>query len=108
MTECMHDVANHIENLLQELPYHVSERDKEKIEIILDLYYNEKDQKRCCDKRKILLTLTLGLNGHINGDVHRLLLTLSEVQRILYLSDEHRTPREVLNYTILLLNISII
>ena len=52
-------------------------------------------ERRCCNWRKILLVLTLSLND-IDGKVLRLLKTLSEVQRILYLRDDQRTAVEVL------------
>ena len=74
----------------------MSLKDKDEIGKILCIYNNEKDLKRCCDNRKILLVLTLGLYGIINGEIHRLFMTLSEIQRILYLNDEYRTPCEVL------------
>ena len=96
MIECMHDIAGHIDNLLEELPHHMSENDKSKITEILIVYNAEKEQKRCCDRRKILVTLTHALYGKINGKIHRLLKTLSEIQRILYLNDEFRTPKEIL------------
>ena len=96
MTECMHDVANHIDNIIAELPNHVDEDDKLKIDEILEIYNNEKEQKRCCDKRKILLQLTLALDEEITGKIIKLLKTFCEIQRILYLEDESRTQREVL------------
>ena len=57
MVEGMHDLANHIENLLKELPHHMKESDKEKFENIMSVFNQEKDKKRCCDWRKILLIL---------------------------------------------------
>ena len=53
MTEPMHDIAGHIENILKELPHHVSEHDKCEIEHFLQPYQSSKEVKRCCDKRKI-------------------------------------------------------
>ena len=43
-----------------------------------------------------MLLLTKNLYYKIDGDVHRLLRTLSEIQRILYLGDDFRTPKEIL------------
>ena len=40
----------------------------------------EKEKKRCCDKRKILLQLTQNLHYEIDGRVHRLLRSSSEIQ----------------------------
>ena len=39
----------------------------------------EKERKRCCDWRRILLFLTHSLYHKIDGKVHRLLKTLSEI-----------------------------
>ena len=55
LVECMHDVANHIDNLLVELPHHVKPEDKTELMTISDHLNKEKEVKRCCDKRKILL-----------------------------------------------------
>ena len=46
------------------------------------------------NKRKILLLLTQNL--HYDGHVHMLLRSLSEIQRILYLGDDFRTSKEIL------------
>ena len=81
MVECMHDIAHHIGNILLELPNHLQLDDKIKINEMLDALNAEKEKKRCCDRR---------------GDVHRFLRTLSEIQRILYLGDDFRTPKEIL------------
>ena len=96
LVECMHDVANHIDNLLVELPHHVKPEDKTELMTILDHLNKEKEVKRCCDKRKKLLQVTKNLQYKIDGNVHRLLRTLCEIQRILYLGDDFRTTTEIL------------
>ena len=40
--------------------------------------------------------MTQTLRHEIDGLVHKLLRTLSEIQRILYLGDDFRTPKEIL------------
>ena len=52
-----------------------------------------------CDKRKILLQLTQNLHYEIDGCVHMLLRSLSEIQRILYLGDDFRTSKEIYDCT---------
>ena len=96
LVESMHDVACHIDNIFLELPRHLKPDDKIKMMDLLEALNSEKDKKRCCDKRKFLLILTKDLHFKIDGNVHRLLRTLAEIQRILYLSDDFRTPKEVL------------
>lgn len=84
------------ENILSELPFHLKPRDKETFKNYFDTYKGEKDQKRCCDWRKILLQLTQMLHFKIDGLVHRLFRTLTEIQRILYLDDDYRNAKEIL------------
>ena len=98
MVESMHDIAGHIDNILEELPHaHILNGDeKSKIKNILEMYYREKDRKRCCDRRKILLYMTNSLHHQINGKIDRLLMTLSEIQRILYLGEDFRTAKNIL------------
>ena len=95
MIEPMHDIAGHTENILTELPHHMRPKDKKLFDKSFSICKAEKERRMCCDWRKILLVLTLSLNG-IDGKVLRLLKTLSEVQRILYLRDDQRTPVKVL------------
>ena len=73
MMECMHDIAGHIDNILEELAHHLNISDKQKFDEILQVYHSEKDKKRCCDKRKILLQMTHFLCYKINGKVLKLL-----------------------------------
>ena len=98
MVECMHDIANHIDNILDELPHHLNKKDDDKVKFaqMIEIYKAGKEKKRCCDKRKILLQLTQNLRDEIDGLVHKLLRTLSEIQRILYLGDDFRSPEEIL------------
>ena len=55
----------------------------EKFTEMVETHKAEKEKKRCCDKRKILLQLTQNLHYEIDGCVHRSLRSLSEIQRIL-------------------------
>ena len=96
LVESMHDIAYHIDNLLVELPNHVKLQDKEKIIELLNVLNSEKSKKRCCDKRRMLLILAKELHLKIDGNVDKIFRTLSEIQRILYLDDDYRTPKEIL------------
>ena len=96
MVECMHDISGHIENIIEELPSHCSLEDQQIITSFIDVYNEEKDKKRCCDRRLFLLQLTKGIYQKVNGKIFKMLKTLSEVQRILYLGDDYRTPKQIL------------
>ena len=96
LVECMHGIANHIDNILVELPNHIKSEGKVKMIELLAVLNKEKETKRCCDKRKILLQVTKCLQYKIDGNVYKLLRTLCEMQRTLYLGDDFRTPKEIL------------
>ena len=81
MVECMH--AGHIDNVFQS--FHVT----------WTLVINKNLMKYYSDMRKILLQMTHSLYYKINGKVQKLLKTLSEIQRILYLGDDFRTPKNI-------------
>ena len=58
MIECMHDLAHHIENALEELPHHLSDPHKSQLNDMLKILKLEKEKRRCCDWRKMLLIIT--------------------------------------------------
>ena len=58
MVECMHDIANHIDNILEELPHHLNKKgdDKVKFTQMIEIYKAEKEKngvaisvKYCCN-----------------------------------------------------------
>ena len=69
-------------------------KDKELFVKSFSICKAEKERRCCCDRKKMLLVMTLSLDG-IGRKVLRLLKTLSEVQMILYLCDDQRTAVEV-------------
>ena len=76
LIECMHDIANHIDNLLVELPNHIRPEDRSKMTHLLGILNKEKVVKHCCDKRKILLQVMKGLQYEIDGNISKLFGTL--------------------------------
>ena len=83
LIECMHDIANHIDNLLVELPNHIRPEGRSKMTHLLGILNQEKAVKRCCDKRKILLQVIKGLQYEIDSNISKLFWTLCEIQRII-------------------------
>ena len=51
MMECMHDIAGHIDNTLEELPRHLNITDKQTFDEILYVYHSEKDKKYVIGKK---------------------------------------------------------
>ena len=93
LIEGMHDIANHIDNLLVELPNHLRPEDRSKMTHLLEILNQGNVVKRFCDKRKMLQVMK---GYEIDGNVSKLLGTLCEIQRILYLGEDFRTPKEIL------------
>ena len=92
----MHDIGGHICNIIEELPHHLPDNERALFNQILDICYRNKDSNRVVDKRKAILFLTVHLDGKVSNKVIRLLKTLTEIQRILYLKENDRTMQEVL------------
>lgn len=98
--EPLHDVGNHIENFFTEFPKHLTEEESKTMEEAIDLCLGNKDNKRTVDYR-IALVKTAGFlhkSGVMSETALAALDTLIEVQRILYLAEEKRSPKEILRY----------
>ena len=94
--EALHCTMNHIKNVLQELPHHITDIDtliklKELLQIQLS-----KEKLRGVDYRKTLIVITTALYTHLNRSFKALLLTLCEIIQICYMQDELRSPKVVL------------
>ena len=73
--ECMHDIAGHIEHVLVQLPNFIrNETQKNDYTQLFNVLNTEKERKRCCDWRRILLVITFQLYHKIDGKVHKLLI----------------------------------
>ena len=74
--EALHCSMNHIKNLLQELPHHITDIDKFiKLKEILAIQFS-KDKIRGVDVRKILIFVTIALYPMATREVRLLLVTL--------------------------------
>ena len=94
--EALHCTMNHIKNILQELPHHITDIDiliklKELLQIQLS-----KDKLRGVDYRKTLIFVTIALYTQLYHDFKALLVTLCEIIQIFYSQDEARSPKMVL------------
>ena len=56
--EPLHDVAHHIENLLEELPHHLKQDDKKQLEDTVEMCLGGKNSKRGVDYRAALIKTT--------------------------------------------------
>ena len=96
LVEPMHDIGGHIVNIFEELPHHLTITDQKIFNEALHTSYKLKETQRNVDRRKSLLMITAAIYGKINNKVLRLLKTLVEIQRIIYLQECGRTSQEIL------------
>ena len=88
--ELLHDISYHTKNLYSEIPHHF--KDKKKIENIINTSFKNKAAKNSSDYRESLVTITkLFLDTYPNQYITQILLTMSEIQKILYQPDNLRT-----------------
>ena len=94
--EALHCSMNHIKNILEEIPHHISDIDTLiKLKEILAVQLN-KEKKRGVDYRKTLIYLTIALYQTTTHDVRALLATLCEMVEIFYAQDRKRSPKLIL------------
>ena len=94
--EALHCSMNHIKNVLQELPHHITDIDALiKLKEILSIQYS-KDKLRGVDYRKTLIYVTIALYPVANRNIRLLLVTLCEMIEIYYAQDEARSPKMIL------------
>lgn len=100
--EPLHDVSHHIENLLTELPHHLSSKEKKAMQECIASCMGTNDIKRGCDWREthIMTTSYLQKKKLLSDKPMQALETLTEIQRILYTSNEDRDPQTILRYYI--------
>ena len=97
--EPMHDIAGHIKNVLTEFPNHLDKPEKECFEKAYNVSFGSKENNRACDYRRGLIELTFAIKDEISDyETLEILLTLIEIQRILYSDADERTPRQILQF----------
>ena len=96
--EPLHDIGHHIENFLTEYPRHLTTAESNLIDETVELCIGGKDTKRCVDYRSPLVKLA-GV-AHQYGTMSKEALlaidSLVDIQRILYLDEENRSPALIL------------
>ena len=96
-TEPLHDISNHIKNIYHELPFHVDKADKSLVTKAIERSFNGKKAKNSADHRKSLLILCSFFNEKFtNSYLTETLMTLAEIQEILYSPEKERNVVKVL------------
>ena len=94
----LHDLKEHINNILKELPKHLTDEEKTLFEEVIEAVLSTKEKLRgpdyhlCC----IVLALHLGSNCHLT--IRRLLYSLAELCELLYTPSDKCTPRHSMRH----------
>ena len=97
-TEPLHDLKEHIKNILTELPELLSQPELEIFNRVKEAVVESKDKLRGCDYRFWAVTLALQLNNKARLTIAQLLGTLAELSELCYASAEKRTPKFILRF----------
>lgn len=95
-TEPLHDVKEHIANVVSEITHHLTDVEKVAFQQTLELVSGTKDQLRGSDYREMAIVLAKQLRGIVSDKVQILLDTMTEISSILYAKLEERCPRSIL------------
>ena len=100
--EPLHDLTNVIQNLIVELPNHVTDKStKTELERFYTTTIGDKTQVKGSDARIYLVRLAkkvddLHVDGKISEDIKNMINSLVEIQNIAYSPADKRSPRTVL------------
>ena len=101
LMEPMHDNHNHIKNVFHELPHHFLDEKKDIVNFIA-ASFNGKGILRCVDYRKSLLLTALHCQQKYPDSVMTdIFVTPSQIQELLYLSDNQRSCQKILKLYVL-------
>jgi len=82
--EPLHAIGHHINNLFEEIPRHLPKKERGVFERTLKAAFSSRQVKRGKDYRNALLQLTTAVDGRIDDKIVQILISLCEIQEILY------------------------
>ena len=94
--EPLHDLKEHINNLLKELPKHLTDEEKVLFQEAVEAVISTKEKLRGSDYHLCCVVLALHLGGNCRLTIRRLLYSLAERCELLYTPAEKRTPQFIL------------
>ena len=94
--EPLHDLKEYINNLLKELPKHLTNEEKVLFEEAVEAVISTKEKLRGSDYRLCCVVLALHLGDNCRLTVRRLVYTLAELCELLYAPAEKRSSRFIL------------
>ena len=96
LVEPLHDLKEHINNILQELPKHLTNEEKPLFEEAIEAVLSTKEKLRGADYRLCCIVLTLHLGSNCHLSIRRLLYSLAELCELLYTPSDKCTPQFIL------------
>jgi len=99
--EPLHDYCGDVENILNELPYHLDEQTRKVMQSTLDYVWGSRKNKRGCDYRRAMCHLPSVMFSVAPSSVNKLLAVTAEIGAIVYGKSHKRSPRRVLRLHIL-------
>ena len=99
--EPLHDLKEHINNFLLELPKHLTNEEKCLLEEAVEAVISTKEKLRGTDYRLCSVVLALHLGNNCRLTIRRLLYTLAELCELLYAPAEKCTPGSFCGCTML-------
>ena len=96
--EPMHDIAHHLEHILDKIPEFLEKKIKQKFIDALKVSYTNKTIYRCCDHRLALAKVLVHLGNNLLCKYYAILYTLTETQHIIYLEEYVTTNQQILRH----------
>ena len=95
-SEGLHDIKDHIKNILHELPCHLDDESKKAFAAFYEKELGSRAMARGSDYRRAVLKLPAVLKNTASTKVNQLVNTLAELSLLLYITEEDRSPRLIL------------
>ena len=94
--EPLHDISHHTQNIYDELPYHLPKEMKTAFKKVKDSSFNGKEAKNGSDYRdSLIIVATWFLQNHPFHFATDIIITLAEIQEILYSPETKRSIQSV-------------
>ena len=90
--EPLHDLKEHINNILKELPTHLTDEEKTLFEEAIEAVPSTKEKLRGADYRLCCIVIALHLGSNCRLSIRRLLYNLAELCELLYTPSDKRSP----------------
>ena len=97
-TEPLHDVKDHIKNLMTEIPKHLTKDESPEFKKLCEVLFDGKDKIRGTDYRKGCLITSKYMHGKWRDCIQRVFNTMVEISKFCYAGTLKRTPKCILRF----------